>query len=764
MRRRHIAREGFKAVAAAPLVVKGVVHGALAVHQWTARTFSDDEMALLALLAEQAALALENARLYAEARRRGDRLRELAQLEQMVAASLDPDAVLRAIAEAAGASAWTRTSSRCGRPTTPPARAASPRVQRRVRAGRRSRRRSRSATASPAAPRSCARPSTSRTSRASRDRCPRSGRAQSGIQRLLAVPMLSGDDLLGVVTVRSRSDSLASDEDRALITMLASQAAMAVQNAGAYAAAVARGARLQALVSLTRSFTASLDTADVIRRIVDAAVVDAAARARGRPRARHRARAAAGDRVAGDVDAAAGAGDARRAPRPRDDAAPARARRPAARRARARSRPRGGASGRPPRTTACRSWWATRSWACSTTSSPRACPIARSRRRSTCSPRTPASPSATRRSTRPSTCSRRASARWPPSTSASRARSISTRCCGRSSRARRSSPASASRRSGWRTIARARSRSPRTPTRSSWPRLPRARRRRTTRARWAGSRGTRSPSSSRTCSATSRMLSPDWWRRNGLRSFAGFPVVADGELLAVLALCHTQPVTLTPSLRDVVDMFLAQAAVAIRNARLYRDAGRRRDVAEALARHRPRALLHARRRPHRGARPERHRRAARRARRGRSTATRRATTRCARWSRTARAARRRRALVLRRGEGVAGRAVSERRVVVSADILNDPDVIVPPDLRAEITRLGPSRGDRRAAPRHAWARGRPRAGHGARSRVHGRGDPDAAGLRRPGRARVRERAPLRGEPARAQGSDGARETRRAASR
>src|SRR4029453_1021891 len=34
----------------------------------------------------------------------------------------------------------------------------------------------------------------------------------------------------------------------------------------------------------------------------------------------------------------------------------------------------------------------------------------------------------------------------------------------------------------------------------------------------------------------------------------------------------------------VVDMFLAQAAGAIRNARLYREAGRRRDVAEALAR------------------------------------------------------------------------------------------------------------------------------------------------------------------------------------
>src|SRR5439155_7453751 len=94
---------------------------------------------------------------------------------------------------------------------------------------------------------------------------------QSGTGRLLTVPMLSGDDLLGVVTVRSRTDSLASDEDRALITTLAAQAAVAVQNAGAYADAVARGARLSTLVAVTRSITASLDTANVIRNIVDAA-------------------------------------------------------------------------------------------------------------------------------------------------------------------------------------------------------------------------------------------------------------------------------------------------------------------------------------------------------------------------------------------------------------------------------------------------------------------------------------------------------------
>ena len=100
VRRRHIAREGFQAVAVAPLVVKGAVHGALAVQQWTARTFTDDEMALLARLAEQAALALENARLYTESRRERREARALADTAHSLAVSLDGDKVAERIVEA----------------------------------------------------------------------------------------------------------------------------------------------------------------------------------------------------------------------------------------------------------------------------------------------------------------------------------------------------------------------------------------------------------------------------------------------------------------------------------------------------------------------------------------------------------------------------------------------------------------------------------------------------------------------------------------
>src|SRR5438105_1168302 len=103
-RRAQIEREGYKAVAAATLASKGRVHGALVVHYWTERTFDDDEIGALALLAESAALAIDNARLYADATRRATRLRDLADVSQAITALGTTDAMQR-IADAAAAQA-----------------------------------------------------------------------------------------------------------------------------------------------------------------------------------------------------------------------------------------------------------------------------------------------------------------------------------------------------------------------------------------------------------------------------------------------------------------------------------------------------------------------------------------------------------------------------------------------------------------------------------------------------------------------------------
>src|SRR6266850_1109047 len=94
---------------------------------------------------------------------------------------------------------------------------------------------------------------------------------ETGIVRMMSVPILAGnDDLLGVLVVRSRDESLSKDENRALVTSFAARAAVAMQHARTYGEAVHRAARLRDLVAVSQSITGSLDSADVMRRITQA--------------------------------------------------------------------------------------------------------------------------------------------------------------------------------------------------------------------------------------------------------------------------------------------------------------------------------------------------------------------------------------------------------------------------------------------------------------------------------------------------------------
>jgi PAS domain S-box-containing protein len=60
-----------------------------------------------------------------------------------------------------------------------------------------------------------------------------------------------------------------------------------------------------------------------------------------------------------------------------------------------------------------------------------------------------------------------------------------------------------------------------------------------------------------------------WWQRHGFKSFVGVPVLLDGSLLAVLALCGRSAFSLGADERELLESFIAQAAVALRNMSLY---------------------------------------------------------------------------------------------------------------------------------------------------------------------------------------------------
>jgi GAF domain-containing protein len=87
--RARIEQAGYAAVLVVPLLVKDQVIGALGVGDRAGRLFNADEVRLAQAFADQAALALENARLYAETTRRRRDAEELARFARTLTETLD---------------------------------------------------------------------------------------------------------------------------------------------------------------------------------------------------------------------------------------------------------------------------------------------------------------------------------------------------------------------------------------------------------------------------------------------------------------------------------------------------------------------------------------------------------------------------------------------------------------------------------------------------------------------------------------------------
>jgi signal transduction histidine kinase len=80
-----------------------------------------------------------------------------------------------------------------------------------------------------------------------------------------------------------------------------------------------------------------------------------------------------------------------------------------------------------------------------------------------------------------------------------------------------------------------------------------------------------------------RTAGRDWFAAQGLSAFYGVPIEAGGELLGILAVNFPAGVVPSADEREAIDLFAGQAAVAIRNARLFAESEQRRRAAEALS-------------------------------------------------------------------------------------------------------------------------------------------------------------------------------------
>ncbi|HKW92137.1 MAG TPA: GAF domain-containing protein, partial [Methylomirabilota bacterium] len=99
--RAHVEREGYRAVLSVPLLSKGEVHGALAAYWWEPHSPSANEISIMTALAGQAAVALDNARLFAEERDRQASLSSLLEINKKIGALATPQSLLVSIAEEA---------------------------------------------------------------------------------------------------------------------------------------------------------------------------------------------------------------------------------------------------------------------------------------------------------------------------------------------------------------------------------------------------------------------------------------------------------------------------------------------------------------------------------------------------------------------------------------------------------------------------------------------------------------------------------------
>jgi PAS domain S-box-containing protein len=79
-----------------------------------------------------------------------------------------------------------------------------------------------------------------------------------------------------------------------------------------------------------------------------------------------------------------------------------------------------------------------------------------------------------------------------------------------------------------------------------------------------------------------QIMAQDWWRDHALRSMFAIPILFEDTLVGVLTLCGQQPFHFGSDDRDFLDSFVAQAAVAIRNAWLYQEAEKRQQRLETL--------------------------------------------------------------------------------------------------------------------------------------------------------------------------------------
>ncbi len=260
----RLRAERCRAIAAAPLRVRGEVLGVLSLGDSIGRVFTDEELRLLAAFADMSAVALKNARLYEAERVRAIRQGTLARLNQVVSSSLNLDQTLEAIATAAGELLGTSSVGVCiadeaAGILTRPAVFTDVYSQEDFRFGE-------GLVGWVAAHRQPVNvPDVFADERVfSRDWF----RAQ-GFRSALAIPIVADGSLLGVLSFVGQRSFVIEPDTQDLMNSFVGQAAAAIRNAQLHAETERRRREAEALERSARMLAENLDSGDVGRRSVE---------------------------------------------------------------------------------------------------------------------------------------------------------------------------------------------------------------------------------------------------------------------------------------------------------------------------------------------------------------------------------------------------------------------------------------------------------------------------------------------------------------
>jgi GAF domain-containing protein len=267
---RFVKDAAFHGFACLPLMVEHRVLGALSIFFGHRGEFSGEERELLGLLADQAAIAIENARLFQESERRREEAEVLAAIVRTLNQSLRLDTVLHSVTEAA------RSLCRSDLARIALEEPGTGGFRFRYSVGARVRR----------LPPPLVFPGHGLGGLVLNTGAPvRSDRLKDdprvdhrfdplidaeGLLTTLVVPIRVGSDVEGVIFVDNRTAQAFTDADEAVLVRLAEHAAIAIRNARLFEEASRRRRVADGLVDLARVLTGASSGPEVAQRVRDA--------------------------------------------------------------------------------------------------------------------------------------------------------------------------------------------------------------------------------------------------------------------------------------------------------------------------------------------------------------------------------------------------------------------------------------------------------------------------------------------------------------